>query len=183
MTILGVTASSIFKSNAALDSIATVTGNGSSASITLSSIPQTYKSLHLRIYGKTTSTSLTSPQNIVCSTLNAGTFTQSLISYNINSSILFSSGLADSRVARAATSNTSWSNVTTPTILDIYNYTSTSIGKTWRSLSGGSLDTNSYSNMQIIWGANNSTSAISSLTFTAPDPFATSTVIALYGVK
>jgi hypothetical protein len=182
--IIGVIASSILKSNAAFDSIATVTGNGSSNTLTFSSIPQTYKSLHVRIYGQNTSTLVDSPGFFTCPSLTVGTvYTMGQIFYDINSSILFTNGISDARVGRAATSSTAWSNTTTPTMLDIYNYTSTSIGKTWRSFSGGNVASTSWSNMALIWGSNNSTSAITSLSFNSGNPFTANTRIALYGVK
>lgn len=167
------------------ESIATATGTGSNTTITFSSIPSTYSSLQFRIIGRDTST-------------GGGDIN---LRYNINSDSGFNytdhwlrgdgataaaGGYAgnDRAVVRNVLTESSGSNTTIygVAILDFHDYASTTKYKTVRNFAGKDKNGSGY-----IYVSSNlwmSTSAISSITFTADgSAFATGTQIALYGIK
>jgi hypothetical protein len=188
MPILGIIASSISGSKistASFESIASATGNGSSSTITFSSIPSTYK--HLQIRG-------------IARTLDTESDTARYISMQFNSDS--SSNYAWHGLYGNQSSNTAEAAISYPTtygyqrglsqstststmgafIIDIQDYSSTSKNKTVRTFSGvdfnGSGSVNLYSSLWM------STSAISSLTLTSnTGEFSTNTTFALYGIK
>jgi hypothetical protein len=182
--ILGIYASQIsghlFAPSGAYDSIATTTvGAGGSATITFSSIPQTYTHLQVRF------TSLT--------TVNGGS---PLVRFNSDSSASYSNHtLFGNGSTAGAGSNVSNSGMyvggsdtgtftTSPfvAVIDVLDYTSVNKNKTIRTLSG--VDANGSGEINLFSGAWYNTSAISTLTITAPGrTFAEYSQFALYGVK
>jgi hypothetical protein len=163
------------------ESIASATGTGSSATITFSSIPSTYKHLQIRAsYRNTTS------GGGVAMEYNSDTGS------NYTNHYLLGTGTA----AQAYGFDTSFTpytylwgigigtSTTNPTvqIVDILDYTSTNKNKTIRALSG--LDNNGTGNIVLsssVWL--NSTTAISTIKLTADYAFDTSSTFALYGIK
>lgn len=188
MPILGVIASSIsgnlWPANS-YESIATATGTGSSNVITLSSIPQTYK--HLQVRGIIRSTEGTSGTNYY-TTLNgnSGTVYSQHRIQGDGTSVGVSGQASQTGVftGRAPGGSTTAGTMAT-LILDIYDYALTSNNKTFRMLSGQDSNNAFAGLISIRSSVYQSTSAITSITFTIDTPanFSTNTSFALYGIK
>ena len=172
----------------AFDSIQTfAVGSGGSASITFSSIPDTYKHLQVRA--------------LIRSTVSAGSF-DVLMRFNGDTGNMYTGtqlygdgagtgnqnglngGVASSNAYPFYTiGDTGQSNVFGPGILDVIDYTNTGKYKVWKSLEG--FDQNgSGGHILLRAGSYISLNAISSITFT-PDAgsFKENTHFALYGIK
>ena len=182
MPILGIIASSHvnFIPTGSFSSIATVTvGAGGSSSITFSSIPSTYQHLQLRISG------LGNTNNSGLMRFNSDTGT------NYSWHALYGTGATAS--ATNGTSQTFMigngfnlgpSSSTTPfvTIIDLFDYSSTSKYKTGRMLDG--IDLNGSGSIALMSGLWMSTAAISTINI-APNTgnYTQYSSFALYGVK
>lgn len=159
------------------ESIATVAGTGSSNIITFNSIPNTFSALQLR--GQYSTNGWT-----VELTFNSDTGT------NYARHRLRGNGTAASASGSASRANIdldsggSGSGQHTGIVLDIYDYASTSKNKTVRILSGQELNA-AGGRIDLFSGLWISTSAITSITLTAQnsEPFTTSSVFSLYGIK
>ena len=163
------------------ESIASATGTGSSNTITLSSIPSTYKHLQLRIFET--------------ATLGAGAGTLSLrvngdTGSNYARHQLIGDGTSASAAGTASTSSITLStispdsanNIGSVVIVDIHDYASSTINKTIRTFSG--CDRNGLGQVFLGSGIWLSTTAINSLTvFLTSTSLATSSTFALYGIK
>lgn len=159
------------------ESIATLTGDGSSSTITFNSIPSTYKHLQIRAV-------------VNCGGAQKDTF----MTFNGDSAAnyswhyLFGDGASVGAGATINSSNMfigrSTANTTyvSPFVIDILDYTNTGKYKTSRALNG--RDNNGDGSLWITSGAWRNTNAITSISFT-PNGFAfnTSTKFALYGIK
>jgi hypothetical protein len=166
------------------ESIATVTGTGSSAVITFSSIPSTYKHLQIRGIWNTASTG----QNALV-TFNGDTAS------NYSRHYLFGDGSGATATGAANTTSIlmydSFSGSISTTIpaafvLDIHDYSSTTKNKTMRNLYGMDANNATYPNQGVIClgsGLWRNTAAISSVTITGGANFTTSSVFSLYGIK
>jgi hypothetical protein len=163
------------------ESIATATGTGSSGTITFSSIPSTYSSLQIRIYGRTVASS-----DNMAIRLNGDTGTNytwhELRGDGINVAV---NGLTGQTYGRCgyAINDTSNGGVS---IIDIIDYSSSTKNKTIRSFAGD--DTNGGATNSIIRLTSNlwlSTSAVTSLSIitTGGNSFATNATFALYGIR
>lgn len=171
------------------ESISTWTASGGEGSVTISSIPQTYKHLQLRIIYRDTSTGSdtnaglnirpNSNSDPICawhSLQGNGSAASSSNSYN------------ETAIAIARAGWTSAAGNTTVygcTIIDIVDYASTSKNKTFRFISGVDKDSGSTtSGLNFGSGLYESTSAITSLYITPSwSAFAAGSQIALYGIK
>lgn len=180
--ILGILASSGAGGAAtAYESIATLTGTGSSGTITFSSIPSTYTHLQVRGIPQAASGGFGGMKlRINSDTAN---------NYSIHQ--LLGDGATASATGYASTTYM-WAGINSSTaagvgipvvIIDILDYASTAKNKTVRSFSG--VDNNGSGQLKLNSGVWLSTSAISSLTFTNEDGvnWTTSTTFALYGIK
>jgi hypothetical protein len=168
-------------------SIATATGNGSSTTITFSSIPSTYKHLQIRGIGKTTT--------------NSNTFERLRMTFNSDSAANYSLHefyTVNGTVYTTATANASAmygfniafggggiTNMFGAGIMDILNYADTNMYKTLRSLGGVEVNSTTYDEgTNFASGSWRSTSAITSITLTSTNGnWATGTHFALYGIK
>ena len=169
-------------SSSSYESIATAVGTGSSPTITFSSIPSTYKHLQLRILGRTDNAS-------------TGTLVEAYVNGDTGQNYAFHRLQADGSTASAngagsqfsiqalirATGASAAANIMTASIIDLYDYTSTSKAKTFRSFYG--FDFNGSGNIYLGSGLWTSTSAVTSLTFTAVANWTTTSTFALYGIK
>jgi hypothetical protein len=178
MPILGIMASAISGNLSSYESIASASGTGSSATITFSSIPSTYKHLQLRLYAKTTTGS-----------------GQVLINFNgKNSGLPLSHHFGGNGATATAGSNASSTfapilgistgiNATNPyvAIVDILDYADTNKFKTFRSLNG--LDANGSGEIRLMSGFYNELTAVSSFVLTGPQNFSTDSRFALYGIE
>jgi len=164
-------------SPSSFESIATLSGNGVST-ITFSSIPQTYKSLQIRVINKSSDFSTVGVRfNGVTTT---SYYNHSLVG---NGASVTASGNAGNRMN---------SLISTPdlshtghgvAILDLIDYASTTKNKVIRSFNG--FDRNGAGEIYLSSGALFSTSAVSSITIfdTGSRNWTTGTSFALYGVK
>ena len=167
--------------------LATVTLGSAASTITLSSIPQDYAHLQLRIMARDTTTAVTqvslkwqfngdTAANYTAyhdifgngTSVGVNAYGANSIAYLINT------------VTASDASNTTQYGVA---ILDILDYASTSKNKTVRGLGG--FDRNGAGQLRLgssMWM--NSSTAISSITFLADGvQYATGTTVALYGIK
>lgn len=187
MHVIGTIASSILKSNAAFDSIATASGTGSSGVITFSSIPSTYKHLQLRILARTNE--VATGGALMLLQFN-GVSTTSYAQHEIRGAN--GGSLTAARYANQSQIETAWyvrdSELTNDYgvgIIDILDYASTAKYKTVRVYSGYEANTGG-SRMTLSSGLFMSTSAISSLTLNGSagsNSFLTGSKFALYGIK
>jgi hypothetical protein len=169
------------------ESIATATGTGSSATITFTSIPSTYRSLQFRILGKNTGTSVGGTQAIV--RFNSDTGTNYAFHY------IRAEGTTVAAGGGASNGSMEWNGVYPSSaatqanmmgigIIDVIDYASTSKYKTLRSLHG--WNGNDIDNGWVILSSGlwMSTSAINSVSIiTNGSNWTSGTTISLYGVK
>jgi hypothetical protein len=162
------------------ESIATAIGTGSSGVIAFNSIPSTFTHLQIRILGRSTSTGTG-----IQITANSDTGSN----YAIH--VFSGDGSTTSAIGSASQSNmaiafvTSSSNLATTyavNIIDVLDYDNTNKYKTFRVLTGVDLN-GSGGYVQMSSGLWQSTSAITSLTFTNSTNYTTDTQFALYGIK
>jgi hypothetical protein len=162
------------------ESIATINGNGSTATITFSSIPSTYSHLQVRVMAR----------------VAAGGEDLS-VRFNGDTGANYSRHrLTGSGTAAAAAGNASVNQITTlgsagmpttaniyaVTIIDVLDYANTNKYKTARMLSG--QDSNGSGGVDFTSGAWFNTAAVSSLTIYAnASNFPTAASFALYGIK
>lgn len=162
------------------ESIATINGNGSTATITFSSIPSTYTHLQVRVMAR----------------VAAGGEDLS-VRFNGDTGANYSRHrITGSGTAAASAGNASVNQITTlgsagmpsaantyaVSIIDVLNYTNTNIYKTARMLSG--QDSNGTGGIEMTSGAWLNTAAVTSLTiFSNSSNYPTAASFALYGIK
>jgi hypothetical protein len=171
------------------ESIATAVGDGSSATITFSSIPSTYKHLQIRGIGRATFTAFVGDvgYTIRFNSDSSSVYTRHRLigdgsSATTGANANISSAYSLNGAVTSASSNTTIYGVS---IIDIIDYADTSKFKTVRILSGsdGNVSNPNYavSLNSSLW---RSTSAITSIEITADGGnFATNSQFALYGIK
>jgi hypothetical protein len=172
----------------AFESIATVNGTGSSATVTFSSIPSTYQHLQIRFLAKDTNTS-------------SGSFN---ISVNFNGTTtnyavhrLYGDGSSASATASSATTTITTLRAIAGSdpaigatthgvgIIDIHDYASTTKNKVMRMFNGIDGNTASTSfRVNLVSGLSVDTNAITSISLqTSGTAFTTGSTFALYGIK
>ena len=160
------------------ESIATAQGTGSSATITFSSIPSTYKHLQVRaIMRGTNASSLIS----LIGQVNDTNYTNMHSLYGIGSGTP-GSYYSTTTVYNDIVSASSTASVYSAMVLDILDYQNTNKNKTFRNILAYDLNGSGQLEFQShLWA---STSAINKLTFTVgAGSFSTDTQFALYGIK
>jgi hypothetical protein len=171
------------------ESIATVSGTGSSATITFSSIPSTYSALQFRIQSKYNQTGSATAMDlkIYFNGVNTGT-SYAYHQLKGNGSTVTAAGSASQTEigidSPIPSSDTSYANMTGVGIIDIHDYASTSKNKTLRAFTG--YDVNGAGQIILSSGLRASTDAITSVSFllgNAGYRWTTDTVISLYGIK
>lgn len=176
----------------AFESIATATGTGSSDTITFSSIPQTYKHLQLRVIGKRTGTGFTETSAQI--TFN-GDVTSNYTRHGLLGNTTTASANATAPAASILVQNaflpsdTAYANMHGVSIIDIYDYTSTTKNKTVRAISG--YDTNGEVNLpgRLVLNSGlwfKTPEAITSITLKTSSGlqfWTTTSQFALYGIK
>lgn len=177
--IFGILASSI-PSVGDYESIATINGNGSTATITFSSIPATYSHLQVRVMARVAA----GGQDLTVR-FNGDTAS------NYARHRLTGSGSAAAAAGVASTTGiTTLGLATMPTtaniyavsIIDILDYANTNKNKTVRMLSG--QDSNGSGGIELTSGLWVNTVAVDSLTiFAGSSNFPTAASFALYGIK
>ena len=163
------------------ESIATFTGTGSNTVITFSSIPSTYRHLQIRFAARTTS----SAQGILRFNGDSSTNYYAHMIQAVGPGSVFALSQPGSFYNGIFFTNnnfTSVANTYTAGVIDILDYTSTTKNKTARIVQG--TDTGTAGDIELVSGLFfGSTAAITSLSITASQNFATGSVFALYGIK
>lgn len=168
----------------AFDSIATINGNGSSGTITFSSIPNTYKHLQIRGIARGTNASV---QELVTLRLNSDTGAN-YADHRLFGDTIFANAVGNASqtsiyLSPTPAANTA-SNILGAFVIDIVDYSSTSKNKTTRHMIG--RNNNGAFAEAIILGSGlwRSTSAVNSITLTiATGAFSTQSTFALYGIN
>lgn len=166
------------------ESIATTVITSDTASVTFSSIPQTYKHLQLRMFAKTDRGDIDDVTLVQFNGDTAANYSY----HNIrgNGTAASSEGFASSSYIYlnfACTGNTGVTNIFASSIVDILDYTNTDKFKTTRSLHG--FDANGSGRVYLASGNWRSTSAITSIVL--DQQYGTNwkqySHFALYGIK
>jgi hypothetical protein len=162
------------------ESIATINGNGSTATITFSSIPSTFSHLQVRVMAR-----VAAGGEDLGVRLNGDTAT------NYSRHRLTGSGTAAAASGTASTDlittlgsagMPSAANTYAVSIIDVLDYANTNKYKTVRMLSG--QDSNGSGGIEMTSGAWRNTAAITSLTiFSNSSNYPTAASFALYGIK
>ena len=176
--ILGIMASSRLVASTAFESIATI--SPSSASVSFTSIPSTYKHLQLRYIGRITSAVTLNDINI---RFNNDTGTNYVWHFlrGSGSAVSVSAGTSFSSIQAndILTGASSTSSVFGVGIIDIHDYASTTINKTARLFTGNDQNGSGY--VSLSSGLWMNTSAINRIDIT--QTFAAGSTFALYGIK
>ena len=175
--ILGITASQMTGHliTDAFDSIATISGGGLSTG-TFSSIPQTYKSLHLRVYVRDTNNIGVWIRFNGDSSASYGA--SSYMDLSSPSSVIGSSTSGTTGTSAVGALSTNQAGYMIPSMIDILDYTSTSKNKFVASHTGN------YSTVRVYGSEWVNTSAITSINVSIPTgTWGTGTTFELYGVK
>ena len=165
------------------ESIATTTLSTSTASVTFSSVPATYKHLQIRMLGRTTLAAISSNVQITFnSDTTAGNYTMHrLVGDGTSASAYGQSGL--DYIIMFAGGNAA-SNIFGVGVLDIVDYANTNKFKTTKILTG--LERNSGTEDFVMFRSQlwRDTSAITSITFTpSSGNLAQYSEFALYGIR
>lgn len=186
-TSYGVTGSASAASNSitpanptSYESIATVYGNGSSGSVTLSSIPQTYRDLQLRIYEVGVTSGGGQPLGIWFNgNTESNYYSRKLVGSSSTPSVSVS-GVTSYIDVSINGNRLGYPNVS---IIDIFNYTDTTRSTLFKSFSSGA-DVNGAIDVGFILGYWSEFPAITSISYkTNTGSLDTSTIVALYGIK
>lgn len=186
--ILGITASQmtghLWSPGKDYDSIATTTvGAGGTASITFSSIPQTYRHLQIRGIGRTNRTAGGADDNLKI-TLNSDTTYSWHYLLGDGASASAGGGSSSSAMLQVGLPGATATTAFSASIVDLLDYTSTAKNKTIRTLSG--YDTNGGGIIGLSSGLDYATpAAITSITISSWNAatLVQYTQFALYGVK
>lgn len=173
------------------ESIATVTASGGETSLTLGSIPSTYKHLQIRSITKTTSTTNAGSNILLRFNSISGTSYASHRLYGDGSTVGagYTAPSADSigLLDFAQRSSTQLNNIYAPAIIDIHDYSSTTKNKTVRAIYGNDSNQTGAGTwfIYLLSGLFIDTSAINAITFSIASgvSFAAGTTFALYGIK
>lgn len=187
MPILGIISSSADVAVGSFESIATVSGTGSSDSITFSSIPGTYK--HLQIRGIASITNTSNDFGTIGLRFNGDNntnYTRHYFRGFLSDANYVQSGNVTSanyaQAGQAFLNATNSPNVLSANIIDILDYTDTNKRTTVRGFSG--TDWNSQGCVELASGLWTNTAAITSITvFAQNGNFSTKSTFALYGIK
>jgi len=184
MRILGVTASS-YELYTAFESIASSALGSDTASVTFSSIPNTYQHLQLRMLVKNDST--TSNVRPVYLRFNSDSGSNyvyhNLVGNGSSASSGNWTGYSYVELGLTTASSTGLSNNFGVFLVDIHDYASTSKNQTVRTFSGTEQNGSGYS--QLYSGLWLNTNAINSITLlcAGTQKFVTGSTFALYGIK
>ena len=169
---------------ASFESIATATGNGSSGTVTFSSIPTTYQHLQIRVTARDTVTGTTNEDiRLRFNNITTSSYTR----HNL-------SGDGASATAGGSTATTyldiyqvvpkagTTANIFGGVIIDIHDYISASKNKTVRAFGGADL--NGSGNIGLHSGLFINTTAINRIDLISNGTaFSTNSVFSLYGIK
>jgi len=191
MPIIGTIASSYLQATGDFVSLASATGNGSSTSFLFSNIPQTYSHLQIRYWGKSTWAPGTI-SDVLTVRINEDT-SQLYRVYSVYTGVGPSMNFSDT-----GTTQNKWGDIflmlasNSPAyvggvgVLDIYNYSSTTMKKSAKFVTADPADgyyNGNYWNLGFGSAQWNSNSAITQLRFMANGAFTSDSYVALYGIR
>jgi hypothetical protein len=185
-SILGIVASSKLGASGSYESIATVSGDGSSTELSLSSIPATYASLQIRGIVRNNRNNPSFPfgnLSIDFNGVSGSNAIHSLKGDGTSATATGATGITSCTIGETAT-DAQTASVMTAFIIDILDYTSTTKNKTIRSFIG--TDVNGTGRIALSSSLYLPTpTAIASITFKNFNSaaFTTSSVFSLYGIK
>ena len=188
MPVLGIVASQIsghlFAPSGAYDSIATYAITTNTASVTFSSIPQTYTHLQIRMIARTNAAAVGDAAIIsLNSDTNSNNYTYHEIVGNGATVSAYGSGAPETMQMYSCTGATAAASVFGVGITDLLDYTNTNKYKTQRNLGG--RDNNGSGQMRIHSSLWMNTNAITSIALTPSigTAFVQYSSFALYGIK
>lgn len=169
------------------ESIASTVPSSGASTVVFSSIPQTYKYLQIRYYIKDNYTTVATSRNLSI-TFNGDTGNNYTFGYigNADATVVNSGGSPNGSILLASSivaSHSTQTGMYGSGIVDIADYSSTSINKSVKSVSSALWNVESKGNVYLHQGVWNSTAAINSITLTPQSPFAANCVVSLYGIK
>jgi hypothetical protein len=189
-TILGIIASSGgAASTSSYESIASVNGTGSSATITFSSIPSTYSHLQIRCISRATGGAAASDDDLQIKINGAGGTSYArhwLIGDGTTASAAGSASTGNIDTGGCSASNATAANIYGAAIIDIHDYASTTKYKTIRVFGGTNDNTASTSfAVRLVSGLYMATTAITSIDIIcgSTNNWTTASTFALYGIK
>ena len=185
--ILGILASGITASKiitGSFESIATVTGTGSSGTVSFTSIPSTYKHLQIRYNARCASGAITD-HYIRLNGDTGSNYTRHWI-FALDSGGPYTSNASNTTPPSMGYIQGYDTNPTTAGIVDIHDYQSTSKNKTIRYITGGDEQQTSSQGALTIGSAlwMNNVNAINQIEIVlASSNWSTSSTFSLYGIK
>jgi hypothetical protein len=171
------------------ESIATVTLNSTTSTITFSSIPQTYKHLQLRSIARNVYTGAPGYDYATAAFNGDTTYTNYRTHSFYGNGTTIGAGTMQSTGYQAIVADVTrdyyTSGIMGGSIVDILDYSSTTKNKTSKMLAVAEMNSNNiYAEIDVLTSAWFSTSAITSITITCPTAsFTANTQFALYGIK
>lgn len=168
----------------AFESIATVTGTGSSGTISFTSIPSTYTHLQLRYNGRCASGAITD-HYIRLNGDTGSNYTKHWM-FALDSGGVYTSSPTSTTPPSLGYAQGYDTNPTTAGIIDIYDYNSTSKNKTIRYVTGGEEEQTTSQGSLVIGSAlwQNSVNAINQIEIVlASSNWSSSSTFSLYGIK
>jgi hypothetical protein len=166
----------------AYELISTTTLSSTATSITLSSIPSTYKHLQIRMVAQSTRPSV---QDDNYMEFNGNTTSTNYYSHRLaaDGSSVYSATNANLLNLGPIAGNSN-ANIFGVKIIDILDYANTSKNTTVRAVSGNPNTTGGAERIGLYSGVFNNTAAITSILFyNSNNPFASKTRVSLYGIK
>jgi hypothetical protein len=162
------------------ESIATINGNGSTATITFSSIPSTYSHLQVRVMARVAAGG--EDLTVQFNGNTGANYTRHRLTGNGTAAAASGSASTTGITTLGSAGMPSVANTYAVTIIDVLDYADTNKYKTVRMLSG--QDSNGSGGVDFTSGVFMSTGAVSSLTIYAnASNFPTAASFALYGIK
>ena len=168
----------------AFESIATLNGNGSAASITFSSIPSTYNHLQIRMIVRD-GASNNSQYQLWFNSGASATYATHIIRGNGSTAYAGAFGVGGTEMQYAAQTTATTANVFGASIIDIIDYASTSKNKTVRAFNGYNNNTTGSGYVYLVSSLWVSTSAVNAITIynSNNDGLEIGSTFALYGIK
>lgn len=175
-----VTVSSVWQPSGAYDSIATVSGTGSSGTISFTSIPSTYTHLQIRFIGR--ATTATSTIRVQFNSDTGSNYANHML-YGEGSAVYAANNTTQTYMKFYGLANSGLSaDIVSAHIVDVLDYTNTNKNKVYRTLGG--FDANGSGEQGLFSGLWMSTSAITSIDLiTNSGSWTSSSSFALYGIK
>lgn len=172
--------------DAAYESIATYSGNGSASSFTFSSIPTTYKHLQIRVIVRGVRSFASEQLYVRLNGDGGNNYSYYYFSGNGSGAGGGSNANVNVYLVNEFPAANESPNIFSSSIIDILDTNSTVKNSTFRSLSGYENNRNTSNYAGTVWyggGFWANTAAVTSLTVLSNGAFATGSSIALYGVK